>query len=185
MQRQWRLDVDQCKRHPANVDKLFADPLAFVGDTIQVEGVCSSLGEGDDYSYAYLQGDSADFHLRMQATDRIDGGFSPDCVGQRMLARGILREDRVGKAIIDSLERNYMLRQERAAAMGINPDDSLLIDGKEHSKAYAKAHGFDTVATPAERLAEMRHAIDKRLSSEGKDYISYFYLETIRYKVRE
>ncbi|MDE5930214.1 MAG: hypothetical protein K2H03_07010 [Muribaculaceae bacterium] len=167
------------------VDNLYADPLAFVGDTIQVEGVCSHLCSHGG-TKAFMQGESGEYTLRMQATPAIDGAFSPDCAGQRMLARGILREDRVGKAEIDSLERAYMLRQEREAALGSDAGEKMS-EGKKgnHCDADAKARGFDTVVTPAERLARMRAEIDSRLKSEGKEYISYFYLETISYEVKE
>ena len=165
-----------------SVDNLFADPLAFVDDTIQVEGNCSHLCAHGG-TKAFLQGDSAGVTLRCQATGSIDGAFSPDCVGQRMLARGILREDRVGRARIDSLEREYMLRQEREAALGSDAAGRKNKDG--HCDAEARANGFDTLSTELQRLAKMRRDIDLRLQAEGKDYISYFYLETLSYEVKE
>lgn len=165
-----------------SVDNLMADPLAFVGDTIQVEGECSHLCAHGG-TKAFLQGDSAGMTLRCQATPEINGAFSPDCAGQRMLARGILREDRVGRSEIDSLEREYMLAQEREAALGSDANSKAPATG--HCDADARAKGLDSLSTAAQRLAKMRSEIDKRLKDEGKDYISYFYLETISYEVKE
>ncbi|MDE6097344.1 MAG: hypothetical protein K2L80_08595 [Muribaculaceae bacterium] len=170
-----------------SVDNLYADPLAFVGDTIQVEGICTQLSRHGGAN-AFMQGESGEYTLRMEATAAIDGAFSPDCAGQTMLARGILCEDRVGKAEIDSLERVYMLRQEREAALGADAaEESHGHSGADKSRCSADAgsYGFDTVVTPQERLAKMRAEIDRRLKTEDKDYISYFYLKTLSYEVKE
>lgn len=161
-----------------SVDNLLADPLAFVDDTVRVDGVCSHLCAHGG-TKAFLEGDSADMTLRCQATPHIDGAFSPDCPGHRMMVRGVLREDRVGRAEIDSLEREYMLSQERQAALGSETP------AKGHCDADARAKGLDSLSTVQQRLAKMRSDIDRRLRTEGKDYLSYFYLETLSYEVRE
>lgn len=169
------------------VDELFRDPLAFVGDTIRVHGVCTQLtGDGD--SRALLSSPDGQTSLQLHATSEVDGDFSPDCVGQPMQARGVLCETKVGRAQIDSLERQYMLQLEKEAAEG-KPVRKNHEKPSSHKpadlKSEAAAEGFDTVTSKAQQLANMRHQIEQRLEKEGKDYISLFYLNTISYKVRE
>lgn len=162
-----------------SVDNLLSDPLAFVDDTVRVNGTCAHLCAHGG-TKAFLEGDSAGMTLRCQATPSINGAFSPDCPGHRMMVRGVLREDRVGRAEIDSLEREYMLSQEREAAEGV---ETKAQEG--HCNADARAKGMDSLSTVEQRLAKMRRDIDERLRNEGKDYLSYFYLETLSYEVRE
>ncbi len=152
-----------------SVDSLMTDPQAFVGDTVTIEGLCSHLCKHGGRKAFIISNDSTQM-LRCEATSAIGGAFSPDCVGKRLTVLGVVCEDRLSEDDIIGME------QKHAATEGAS----------DHAcSTEAKANGQDSISAFDARMADYRARIAKRAQEEGKNYLSFYYLDAIGYGVEQ
>jgi len=152
-----------------SVDSLLSEAAIYVGDTVTVEGVCSHLCKHGGRK-AFLAGTDGENVLRCEATSEIGGAFSPDCVGKNMTVSGIVCENRISDKEIAEMEEQYAQSQ----------------GGSDHAcSTEAKAHGQDSISEFDARMADYRTRINERKEKEGKDYLSFYYLEAISYTTAE
>lgn len=152
-----------------SVDSLMTDPQTFVGDTVTIEGACSHLCKHGGRKAFILSNDSTQL-LRCEATSAIGGAFSPDCIGKRLTVLGVLHEDRLDENSIREMEEKH------AATAGAS----------DHAcSTEAKANGQDSISEFDARMADYRARISRRAAEEGKDYLSFYYLEAIGYGIEQ
>lgn len=150
------------------VDVLMTDPAAHLGDTIAVSGVCSHLCKHGGRKAFITPAGCDSVILRCDASDSLVA-FSPDCVGKSLTVTGIVCETRFGEEDIKAMEARHA---ENAAATHDCATD-------------AKARGIDSVSTFEQEMCDYRAAIAKRLTDEGKDYLSFYYIDAISYVINE
>ena len=150
------------------VDVLMTDPAAHIGDTIAVSGVCSHLCKHGGRKAFITPAGCDSVILRCDASDSLVA-FSPDCVGKSLTVTGIVCETRFGEEDIKAMEARPA---ENAAATHDCATD-------------AKARGIDSVSTFEQEMCDYRAAIAKRLTDEGKDYLSFYYIDAISYVINE
>lgn len=150
-----------------SVDSVMASAPELLGDTIEVEGFCSHLCKHGG-TKAFLVGADSTLVLRCQATAEMGGAFAPDCVGQTLTVKGIVRENRIGEAEVAAMEAR------QAAA------DSAQ-QAHEACETEKKAQGQDSIDTFEARMADYRAKIAARQEAEGKDYLSFYYIEALSY----
>lgn len=150
------------------VDVLMTDPAAHLGDTIAVSGVCSHLCKHGGRKAFITPAGCDSVILRCDASDSLVA-FSPDCVGKSLTVTGIVCETRFGEEDIKTMEARHA---ENAAATHACATD-------------AKARGIDSVSTFEQEMCDYRAAIAKRLADEGKDYLSFYYIDAISYVINE
>ena len=145
-----------------------AEAPQLLGDTIEVEGLCSHLCKHGG-TKAFLVGADSTIVLRCQATAEMGGAFAPDCIGDTLIVKGIVRENRIGEAEVAAMEAR------QAAA------DSAQ-QAHEACATEKRAQGQDSIDTFAARMADYRARIADRQAAEGKDYLSFYYIEALSYK---
>lgn len=153
---------------PLSVDSVMAEASQLVGDTIEVEGLCSHLCKHGG-TKAFLVGADTTEVLRCQATAEMGGAFAPDCIGDTLIVKGIVRENRIGEAEVAAMEAR------QAAA------DSAK-QAHEACATEKRAQGQDCIDTFAARMADYRARIADRQAAEGKDYLSFYYIEALSYR---
>lgn len=152
-----------------SVDSLMANAETYVGDTIIVEGICSHLCKHGGRKAFIMSNDSSQV-LRCEATSAIGGAFSPECVGHKLSVVGVVCENRIGEPEILEMEAQH----------------SQTAGASDHSCATeAKAQGQDSISEFDARMADYRSRISKRLADEGKDYLSFYYIEATSYGIEE
>lgn len=151
-----------------SVDVLMADPAAHLGDTIAVSGVCSHLCKHGGRKAFITPAGCDSVILRCDASDSLVA-FSPDCVGKSLTVTGIVCETRFGEEDIKAMEARHA---ENVAATHDCATD-------------AKARGIDSVSTFEQEMCDYRAAIARRLADEGKDYLSFYYIDAISYVINE
>lgn len=150
------------------VDVLMTDPAAHLGDTIAVSGVCSHLCKHGGRKAFITPAGCDSVILRCDASDSLVA-FSPDCVGKSLTVTGIVCETRFGEEDIKAMEAHHA---ENVAATHDCATD-------------AKARGIDSVSTFEQEMCDYRAAIARRLADEGKDYLSFYYIDAISYVINE
>lgn len=152
-----------------SVDSLMAKAPELVGDTIEVEGDCSHLCKHGGRK-AFLMGSDTTTVLRCEATAEMGGAFAPDCVGKTLTVRGIVRENRIGEAEVAEMEARHAEADSAAQA-------------HQACATEKKAQGQDSLDTFEARMADYRAKIAARTESEGKNYLSFYYVEALSYKI--
>lgn len=152
-----------------SVDSLMNYIASLTGDTVEVEGLCSHICRHGGRK-AFLQGIDSTLMLRCEATAEMGGAFAPDCPGKTLIVKGIVCENRIGEA--------ELVQMEAAQAKA----DSA-VQAHQACATEKKAQGQDSCSTFEARMADYRAKIEARKAAEGKDYLSYYYLEALSYSI--
>ncbi len=160
----------EVKPAPMGVDAFETVAADMVGDTVEVSGLCTHLCKHGG-TKAFLQGEDTTVVLRCNAGEAF-GSFSPDCVGKKLIVKGIVAEDRIGEAEIAEMEKQLAAADSTQKAEGHN------------CATDAKAQGQNPNASQAEKIASYRKQIEERMAKEGKNYLSFFYIDAIEYSVQ-
>lgn len=154
-----------------SVDSLLNNASALVGDTVDIEGLCTHLCKHGGRK-AFLIGADSTQVLRCEATAEMGGAFSPDCVGQTLTVRGIVRENRIGENEVAQMEASRAAADSTAKAHG-------------NCDTEKKEQGQDSIDSFEARMADYRARIAARNETEGKDYLSFYYIEALEYSKAE
>ena len=153
------------------VDDVFAAADSLAGRIITVEGVCTHICKHGGKKLFLMGSDDT-------KTLRAEGGkvesFPAEVVNNIVPVTGTLVEDRIGETEIQKMEEQY--QTQNAAQHGDNKEV-----GCETEK---KAQGQQNVNTFADRMKDYRDRIADRKTKEGKDYLSFYHLETESYEIK-
>lgn len=156
-----------CENCTVSVDSLMANAANMVGDTITVEGVCSHLCAHGGRK-AFLLGVDSTLILRCEATPEMGGAFSPESVGKTLKVTGVVCEQRIGEEEVAAMEARYA-------------EASKAEKTHEACDTEKKAQGQEGLNTFEDRMADYRAKIAARNEAEGKNYLSFYYLESLSY----
>lgn len=157
----------QVENVPMSIDSLMTIAPEIVGDTVEFEGVCSHLCKHGG-TKAFLVGADTSLVLRCQATPEIGGAFAPDCVGRKLLVKGIVCETRIGEAEVAAMEARQAAADSARRAQHACDTDK-------------KAQGQGDIDSFEAQMADYRAKIEARSQAEGKDYLSFYYIDAIGY----
>ena len=160
-------EADTVEVAPLTVDEVFASASELLGDTIEVEGVCSHLCKHGG-TKAFLLGNDSTALLRCQATAEMGGAFAPDCVGDTLTVKGVVCESRIGEAEVAAMEA-------RMAAADSAQQANQACDTEKKAQGQEGLNSFEA------RMADYRAKIAARQEAEGKDYLSFYYIEALSY----
>lgn len=160
------------------VDEVLADADSYVGDTINVEGVCSHLCAHGAMK-AFIAGSSDTVMLRCEANPHIGEPFPVRLVRRPVQIKGILAEQRIDSAAVDNMEEQYKAALAKAEAEGKNATET----GHEGGACATErtAHGQANITDFNARMEDYRQKIAARNQKEGKPYLSFYYLEAVSY----
>lgn len=164
-----------------SVDDLMANAESLVGDTVTIEGVCSHLCKHGGRK-AFVAGSNDSLLIRCEAFPLMGENFSRESVHKPIEVTGILREQRIDEQAIVEMEQQHEAQLK-------NIENSK---GEEAAKEAAEqqsgcdteraAQGQQNVTSFSERMADYRTKIAARTEKEGKDYLSYYYIDAISYR---
>ena len=150
------------------VDQVLADPDSLVGDTIEIEGICTHIckhGGGK----IFLMGSDDTKTLRIEAGEPI-GSFPQETVNSIVRVTGVLVEDRI--------DEDYLAQWEAQIA-----DQAKEAQGEGGCAADMKANAEAEANTVRERIANFRTRIAERTEREGKAYVSLYHMEGLSYEI--
>lgn len=150
------------------VDQVLADPDSLVGDTIEIEGICTHIckhGGGK----IFLMGSDDTKTLRIEAGEPI-GSFPQETVNSIVRVTGVLVEDRI--------DEDYLAQWEAQIA-----DQAKEAQGEGSCAADMKANAEAEANTVRERIANFRTRIAERTEREGKAYVSLYHMEGLSYEI--
>lgn len=151
------------------VDQVLADLDSLVGDTIEIEGICTHIckhGGGK----IFLMGSDDTKTLRVEAGESI-GSFPQETVNSIVRVTGVLVEDRI--------DEDYLAQWEAQIA-----DQAKETQGEGGCAADMKANAEAATNSVLERIANFRSRIAERTEKEGKPYVSLYHMEGLSYEIR-
>lgn len=151
------------------VDQVLADLDSLVGDTIEIEGICTHIckhGGGK----IFLMGSDDTKTLRVEAGESI-GSFPQETVNSIVRVTGVLVEDRINE--------DYLAQWEAQIA-----DQAKETQGEGGCAADMKANAEAATNSVLERIANFRSRIAERTEREGKPYVSLYHMEGLSYEIR-
>ncbi|MCM1355089.1 MAG: hypothetical protein NC212_01620 [Staphylococcus sp.] len=167
-----------------SVDEVLSNPDQLVGDTIVIEGVCSHLCAHGGRK-AFIAGAADSIMLRCEAFPLMGEAFPKDVVRRPVQVKGILREERVDEAAIQKMiaanAETQANAEAEAAANGETADSTATNESGCSTERTAK--GQRNLVTFEDRINDFRAKIAARQEKEGKDYLSFYYLEAISYEI--
>ena len=158
------------------VDELMKSPQAYVDSIVKVEGRCVHICRmAGDAMYIVFDNDST--MLRCIATVPINGAFNDSLKGRTMKFSGMFREERLNKEGISDLREQYATHLHMMSSKE-NPDTSLYLRNRR-CKFEKHYRNQDSIVGFEEEMKDYEKRIEHMTKYEGKNYLSFYYLETI------
>ena len=149
------------------VDYIMTNAETLIDQQIEVEAICTHLCS-HGATKMFLMGSDESKIMRVEAAKL--GSFKQKCANSIVKVNGILREERIDEAYLQTWEQ------------------TLLAEGEQHGDgesgcATEKAARGETGNSSAERIADFRAKIAARNESEGKAYLSFYFIEALSYEI--
>lgn len=154
-----------------DIDSLLATAETLVDRPVVVEGICThicSKGGGK----LFMMGSDDTKTIRVEAGEKI-GRFPQEVVNNIVTINGILREQRIDEAYLVRWEE-----QVKAQADEKHGENGTGCDSEQ--KARGEATG---AVSAADRIAAFRQRIADRKAKEGKEYLSFYYIDGDAYTI--
>lgn len=152
------------------VDKLLTNAEQEIDNVVLLEGVCTHICSHGGKKL-FLMGDDDSKTIRVEASDDI-GAFKPESVNSIVKVKGTLKEERIDEA--------YLTQWEARLAEGVVDEHGE--DG-EGCETELKAQGQEELDSETARIKDFREKIAVRNETEGKNYLSFYYVEAIEYTI--
>lgn len=152
------------------IDSLLVDGEALVGQLIEIEGVCTHICS-HSASKIFLLSDGGKT-LRIEAAEL--GSFDQKCVNSVVKVKGVLCEERIDEAYLQAWEQRIANKTEEHHG-----------ENGEGGCDTEKAARGETANTSVERIADFRAKIAARKEADGKEYLSFYFVEAQEYEVVE
>ncbi|NLL28644.1 MAG: hypothetical protein GX259_07595 [Bacteroidales bacterium] len=153
------------------VDSLLNNAEKFVGDTIVIDGVCTHICQHGGKKI-FLMGSDDTKTIRVEAGGNI-GSFNQETVNSIVEVKGILMEQRI--------DESFLVNWETELASGTAEEHG---DEDGGCATEQKAQNEKPANTEQERIDNFRKRIAERNEKEGKNYLSFYFVEAIEYKIK-
>lgn len=165
-----------------SVDSIVANPEAYLGDTIAIEGVVSHLCQHGGKK-AFVLGSSENVMIRCEATPEMGGAFPQDCIHHPILVRGVLVESRMTEEDVAQIEAQHA-EQVKMVAEQAGAEQAAAVDkAATGCDTERRAQGQGDITTFEAQMADYRARIAERAEKEGKPYLSSYYIEAVSYEI--
>ena len=154
------------------IDEVLVGGEALAGQLIEIEGVCTHICS-HSASKIFLLGENEGKTIRVEAAEL--GSFDQKCVNSIVKVKGILHEERIDEAYLQAWEERIANKTEEKHGEG---------DGEGGCDTEKAARG-ETANTSVERIADFRTKIAARKEADGKEYLSFYYVEAKEYEIVE
>ena len=155
-----------------DVDSLLAVAESLADRPVVVEGICThTCAHGG--TKLFLMGSDDTKTIRVEAGEKI-GSFPQEVVNHIVTIDGILREQRIDEAYLVCWEAQAEAQtDEKHGENGAGCD----------SEQKARGEAVGAVST-ADRIAAFRRRIADRKAREGKDYLSFYYIDAEAFSIQ-
>lgn len=153
-----------------DIDALLASAEELAGKEVEIEGICTHICSHGGRKI-FLMGSDDTKTIRIEAGEL--GAFDQKCVNSIVKVKGILNEERIDEA--------YLKQWEALNAANAAEEHG---DGEGGCSTEKAARG-ETGNTVEERIAGFRARIAERKASEGKEYLSFYFVLATAYEVVE
>ena len=152
------------------VDDVLAVAEQETDKIIVVEGVCTHVCSHGGKKL-FLMGNDDSKTIRVESNDAL-GAFKKECANSLVRVKGTLKEERIDEA--------YLVKWENEMAQGTAEEHGG--DG-EGCETEQKAQGQDNISDEAIRIRDFRTRIADRNETEGKKYLSFYFIEASEYSI--
>lgn len=164
------------------VDSIVANPDQYLGDTITIEGVVSHLCKHGGRK-AFVLGSDDNTMIRCEATPEMGGAFPQECIHKPIRVTGYVVESRIGEAEVQQMEQQHA-EQVKMIAEQVGEEEAAAADNAATGcETERKAAGQGDIDTFEAQMANYRERIAAREASEGKPYISSYYIVALSYEI--
>lgn len=153
-----------------DIDALLSSAEELAGKEVEIEGICTHICSHGGRKI-FLMGSDDTKTIRIEAGEL--GAFDQKCVNSIVKVKGILNEERIDEA--------YLKQWEALNAANAAEEHG---DGEGGCSTEKAARG-ETGNTVEERIAGFRARIAERKASEGKEYLSFYFVLATAYEVVE
>jgi hypothetical protein len=153
-----------------DIDALLSSAEELAGKEVEIEGICTHICSHGGRKI-FLMGSDDTKTIRIEAGEL--GAFDQKCVNSIVKVKGILNEERIDEA--------YLKQREALNAANAAEEHG---DGEGGCSTEKAARG-ETGNTVEERIAGFRARIAERKASEGKEYLSFYFVLSTAYEVVE
>ncbi|MDE6485548.1 MAG: hypothetical protein K2L14_09175 [Duncaniella sp.] len=163
-----------------SVNKALAEAPKLVDSIIEIKGHCAHICDYSSYT-AYIMGSDSAL-IRCVATPAI-GGYFPDSLSKKtVIFRGMFRDQHLNIEGVHNLDEQYRMHMQILRDYNID-DDSQMLDSHRRCEYERKYRGQEGVIFFDESTRDYRSRIEQRTAEEGKDYLTFFYLEVTSYQI--
>ena len=171
-----------------SVDSLLNNAESLIDQQVTIEGVCSHTCR-HGATKIFVMGSNSDNLIRCEAA--LLKHFSKECVHSVVRVTGYVRETRLDEDYLQRWKQNYeqaMMEQQAEQAAESQYGDSGVQEQKEEVSSSA---GCETESRARgekgnsidEKIAAYREQIAARKEAEGKEYLSFYHIETTSYEI--
>ena len=155
------------------IDEVLAgEGEALAGQLIEIEGVCTHICS-HSASKIFLLGENSGQTIRVEAAEL--GSFDQKCVNSIVKVKGVLCEERIDEAYLQAWEERIANKTEEKHGEG---------NGEGGCDTEKAARG-ETAHKSVDRIADFRTKIAERKEADGKEYLSFYYVEAKEYEIVE
>lgn len=155
-----------------SVDSLLANADSFVDQEITLSGLCTHICS-HGAKKIFLMGSDDTKTIRVEAKEEL-GAFKQESVNSIVLVRGELKEERIDEEYLSDWEKKIAEETEEEHGEG---------DGAGCA-TEKKARNEGESDSSTERIKDFRERIAERKASEGKEYLSFYYIECSSYEIQ-
>lgn len=150
------------------IDDLLDNAERLTDKEVTIEGVCTHTCKHGARKI-FLMGSDNTKTIRVEACKL--GAFDTKCIKSVVRVTGTLIEDRI--------DENYLRNWESQLT-----EEELNQENLATCETEKNARG-ETSSKVADRIADYRDRIEKRLLTEGREYLSFYHINAISYEILE
>ena len=154
------------------IDELLANAESLTDQEVTIEGVCTHACK-HGATKIFLMGSDDTKTIRVEAGTKI-GSFKPETVNNLVRITGKLVEQRIDEAYLTEWEAQ--VKAQTAEKHGTT---------EQGCASEQKARGEAPANSIEERITNFRQRIADRQAKEGKNYLSFYYIEGDTYEIVE
>ena len=171
-----------------SVDSLLNSAESLIDQQVTIEGVCSHTCR-HGATKIFVMGSNNDNLIRCEAA--LLGHFSKECVHSVVRVTGVVRETRLDEAYLQRWKQAYeeaLIEQQAQQSesqhgdAGVSAEKNEEVSSSAGCETESRARG-EKGNSIDEKIAAYRQQIAERKEAEGKEYLSFYHIETISYEI--
>ncbi|MDE5786543.1 MAG: hypothetical protein K2H98_08440 [Duncaniella sp.] len=165
-----------------SVNKALKEAPELVDSIVSIHGQCAHICDYSAFT-AYIMGHDSVL-IRCVATPMI-GGYFPDSLEKKqVIFDGMLRDQHLNIEGVHNLDEQYRMHMQILRDYNLD-DDSQMLDSHRRCEYERRYRGQEGIVFFDESTSDYRKRIEQRTTEEGKDYLTFYYLQVTSYQIVE